>query len=337
MKKTIIILMSALALYGCRKKSEEATYAAADSTASYKAESAEPSPSASSDLSYNAMASGAKQKQSLAGNSDPVEKYISSSAAQVNPLDTSRKLIIKADLKFKVKSVTHTTYCIEDLVKKEGGFVTNSELNSNESYTETTAISADSTLESKHYTITNFMTVRVPSTKLDTTLKQIAKLIDYLDYRNIRVEDVALQLKANKWRKNRYQGSARRLTKIVDANAQNNVKVDATVAAEDRLLSSQEQEEQAVISNLDLEDQIRYSTITLTIYQRPSVYRELIANKENIKEYQPSFGSRFVDSIVVGWHFLEETILVLTKLWWLLGIVALVFFGVKRYRRSSKK
>lgn len=334
MKKTIFVLIGLLSLYGCAKKSEEAS-ASADSM-SFKGESEESMAISSKAYAPSAnKQSGGTTTYANSGNATPIDKYISSSAAQANPLDTSRKLIIKADLKFKVKSVTQATYRIEDLVKKEGGFVTSSELTSNVSYTESTAISADSTLESKHYTMVNYLTVRVPNTKLDTSLKQIAKLIEYLDYRNIRVEDVALQIKANKWRKNRYQGSARRLTKIVDDNAP--TKVEATIAAEDRLLNSQEQEEQAVISNLELEDQIRFSTITLTLYQNPSVYRELIANEANIEAYQPSFGTRLLNALAVGWDSLQTAVLVLVKLWWLLVIVTLIYLGVKQYRSRSQK
>lgn len=329
MKKSIIVLISVLALYSC-KKSEQSSNVAADMANANTQEE-------SSDLSSNVISSYRSepdQKLRLSSNNAPVAKYISSSAAVVNPLDTSRKLIVKADLKFKVQDVTQATYKIEDLIKKEGGFVTSSELTSSDVRTETMAISADSTLESKHHTMTNYMTVRVPNTQLDTTLKQIARLIDYLDYRNINVEDVAIQLKINKWRQGRYQGSARRITKVLDGNTD---KVNASMNAEEALLNSQQQEEQAITSTMELQDQIRFSTIKLTLYQRPSVYRELIANEANIDEYQPGYGLRLLDSILAGWYFLGETVLVIVKLWWLLAIIGLIYWGIVQYRHYFKK
>jgi Domain of unknown function (DUF4349) len=122
---------------------------------------------------------------------------ISSSAAIENYKDPERKFVRTADIKFKVKSVVNTTTDIENICTAQGGFVIYTNLASNiDDHTET-PISADSILETTHYTVTNTMTLRVPNTKLDSTLKDIAKSIDYLDYRIIKADDVSLQILAN--------------------------------------------------------------------------------------------------------------------------------------------
>jgi hypothetical protein len=128
---------------------------------------------------------------------DQTSKSISSSAAVETNKNGNRRFIRTADLKFKVKSVVKATYGIEDIVGQQGGFVTYTNLYSTIDYVNSTAISADSTLETTHFTVLNSMTIRIPNRKLDTTLKAIAKHIDYLDHRIITADDVALQLLSN--------------------------------------------------------------------------------------------------------------------------------------------
>ncbi len=137
-----------------------------------------------------------EEKSSLAdttGIGNRVLGNISSSAAVVNSKDTTHRFIRTADLKFKVKSVVKATYTIEDIVARQGGFVTYTNLGSQINYSTTTAISADSSLVTNWYTVTNTLVLRVPNVKLDTTLKLIGRTIDFLDYRVIKAEDVALQ------------------------------------------------------------------------------------------------------------------------------------------------
>ena len=131
--------------------------------------------------------------------------FISSSAAVENGKDSNRKFIRTAELKFKVKSVIQSTYDIENITNRQGGFVTYTMLSSTVDNVTNTAISADSSLETTSYSVTNTITLRVPNTQLDTTLKEISRNIIYLDYRIIKAEDVALQLLSNKLTQKRSQ------------------------------------------------------------------------------------------------------------------------------------
>lgn len=63
--------------------------------------------------------------------------------------------------------------------------MTYTNLSSNIERTKKTDISPDSTLKATYYEVTNRLTLRVPNTKLDTTLKDISRNIDFLDYRII--------------------------------------------------------------------------------------------------------------------------------------------------------
>ena len=65
-----------------------------------------------------------------AADSTAAESTISSNAA-VEKKESNRKFVRTADLKFKVKNVAKSTYAIENIVSKNGGFVTFTDLKSN--------------------------------------------------------------------------------------------------------------------------------------------------------------------------------------------------------------
>lgn len=258
---------------------------------------------------------------------------ISSSAAVENGKDSIRKFIRTADLKFKVKSVVNATYAIENITNEQGGFVTYTNLSSTTNNKTTIAVSADSSLETIYYTVVNSMTLRVPNTKLDTTLKSIATLIDYLDFRVIRADDVALQLFSNKLTQERVAKNEERLANAIDNRGK---KLKETTAAEELLLNKQEQRDQAKISNFSLYDQISYSTVTLNIYQHEAIHREMIYNDKNITAYTPALGSRILEALKAGWEVVESIIVFFAEIWWLLLLVLSVFVLYRKFGNRLK-
>jgi hypothetical protein len=256
---------------------------------------------------------------------------ISSSAAVENRKDTTRKFIRTADLKFKVKSVVNSTYDIENITGRQGGFVTYTNLASEIDHATNTPVSADSSLETTYYTVTNSIILRVPNTKLDTTLKEIAHNIDFLDYRIIKADDVALQILSNKMVQDR---SAKMKKDLPMPLITGGKKLNETTLAEEILLSKQEEADQAKISNLSLFDQINFSTVNIFIYQRQTIQRELISNDRNIEAYEPGFGKKMLESLKAGWDILEVSIVFLVKIW---GVILLVVLGYLLFRKFGPK
>ena len=72
-------------------------------------------------------------------------------------------------MKFRVKDVWRATIAIEDITADFEGFVTYTKLASNIENRETTPVSADSALETIHFTVNNKIILRLPNTKLDST------------------------------------------------------------------------------------------------------------------------------------------------------------------------
>lgn len=316
-------------LSACMKKTEEASQASADSSSGYT-QAAAPS-DFKSDYKSEYANEGVSRNKEMSGNA---EAYVSSSAAKVSAKDSNRKFVRTADLRFRVKNVIKATYEIEDIVGRQDGFVTLTNLHSTIDYVENTPISKDSTLESTHYTVQNNMTIRVPNTLLDTTLKQIAKLVDYMDYRVIKAEDVSLQLLTNRL-------SQKRLTQheqsLREAIQQRGRKLEETVNAEENLLARKQQSDESMISNLSLKDQVDLSTITLALYQKQAVQRELILNGQNIEAYQPSFGSQILDALLVGWHVLQSVVIFIVKIWWFILLVLGAYFLWKKYGSAFRR
>ncbi len=259
-----------------------------------------------------------------------VEKTISSNAA-VEKNESNWKFVRTADLKFKVKNVAKSTYAIENIVAKNGGFVTFTDLKSNINEKSETKISQDSTLETTRFTVDNTITLRVPNTQLDTVLKSMAKEVAFLDSRLIKADDVALQLLSNKMAQKRLASHQKRLEKGIDTKGK---KLNDITNAEDKVLGRETESDESVLQNLSLEDQVNFSTVTLYLYQSESVLQEIVANEKNSNGYRPHIGLQIWDSLKTGWFMMETIIAFVVQLWALLLIVLL---GVIVYRKFIKK
>ena len=287
--------------------------------------------------------SASRQEESLAdsisGNANTTENtingFIFSSAAVETGNDTTRKFIRTAEIKFRVKNVAQTTYQIEDMTAHFEGFVINTDLESEINRRTTTALSADSSLETIYYTVTNTMTVRVPNVKLDTTLKSIAKLIDYLDYRIINARDVALEILSNKMKQERMKMTETQSTTTVESGGKNVVKSQHT---QESPLYKQAVSDEAKLANMSMDDQIKFSTITLSIYQREETKRWVIPNDKNIDAYKPIFWTQLIEAFKYGWGILVAFITFLVKLWgiFLFGIIVYVLYKMYGHKLKIK-
>lgn len=254
-----------------------------------------------------------------------------SSSAAVTPKNSNRKFVRTADIKFKVKNVAQSTTVIEDATTKFGGFVTNTNLQSNITEEEQTKVSPDSTLINTKYTVENNMTIRVPNTQLDTIIKTIAKQIGFLNYRVIKSDDVTLQLLSNTLSQKRSNTTENRIAKDIDTKGK---KLNQIIDAEENLASKKEQNDDKKIANLGLQDQVNFSTITLLIYQDKTTKQEIIANEKSVNAYRPNIGLQIWDSIKTGWFILEEIISFLMVLW---PFALIGFLAFLVYKKTHKK
>jgi hypothetical protein len=171
--------------------------------------------------------------ENTAAIADSAASIASSNAAVAGKADSTHTFIRTADIKFKVKDVKQSTFVIEDLVSRHGGYVTYTNLSGTISYQYKTQVSSDSTEERTHYNVDNSITIRVPNRHLDSVLKGMAPLMDFLDYRTIKADDIKYTLLSNQLAEKRYKDHKQRFTKTIDTKGK---KLKETVNAEDELL-----------------------------------------------------------------------------------------------------
>ena len=245
--------------------------------------------------------------------------------------DSARTFVRTADLSFKVKDVRAATFDIERIVSEHNGYVTSSILESNINYKNSLRTSKDSMLDIINYTVHNDIVIRIPNADIDKTLTEISVLIDYLDFRKIKADDVTKEFQFAKLSENRFLDHKKRLEKAIDDKEK---KLDQMVNAENELIAKQELADGSRINTLELAHDVSYSTITIAIYQKETTKKEAYAYAMPAEPYTPNFGAKLLDSVLFGFTMLAEVLLFFIKLWPIalmaVGIVALIKYLLKR-------
>ena len=273
------------------------------------------------------------ENQNLADVKVEMKDVVPAPAARRQEPAPERQFIRTSEMKFRVKDVKDATSKIENIVKQNQGFVTYTNLKSNINNQETVHKSMDSSLESIRYTVDNDMVIRVPNVKLDSTLTAIATLVDYMDYRIIKADDVALQIKANQKAQTRALQHGQR---IQNAIANKKGKLSETTQAEVATSDQQENADNAEINNLSLMDQVAYSTVSISMYQRVETKYWVIANDEN-NIIKTGMGIRIWDSIKTGWYIAEDVFIGVLNLWFVLVLAIAGYLIYRSYSTSRKK
>jgi hypothetical protein len=256
---------------------------------------------------------------------DSVSTVIQNIKQPILKADSNRTFVRTADLSFKVKDVKTATFDIERIVNEHRGYVTSSVLESDVSYKTSTRVSKDSMLDIINYKVHNNIILRVPNTELDKTLTEISALIDYLDYRKIKAEDVTKNFQTAKLSENRFVNHKKRVEKNIDAKGK---KLDQMAEAENDLLVKQEWADNTKINTMELAHDVSYSTVSINIYQKETTKKEAYAYTLPAEPYTPNFGSKFLTSLSDGAAIFGEIILFFVKLWpialLVTGVIALI-------------
>ncbi|KAA5537463.1 DUF4349 domain-containing protein [Taibaiella lutea] len=242
-----------------------------------------------------------------------------------------RQFIRTSDMKFRVRDVTNATNQIEHIVRQNQGFVTYTNLKSTVENQQIIQKSLDSSLESIQYAVTNEITLRIPNAKLDSTLYAISSLVDFWDYRIIKADDVALQIKANQQAQSRALNSTQNIHQNIDRKKSNlNQANDAVSIAENQ----QEAADNAALNNISLKDQVTYSTVSLSIYQRTETRFWSIASPD-AQNVKAGIGIRVWDSIKTGWYFAEDLFVGIIRLWFVILLIVACYLIYRKYFRKK--
>jgi hypothetical protein len=150
----------------------------------------------------------------------------------------------------------------------------------------------------------------------------------------IKAEDVKLKLLSNQMTQQRVSRQEERLSKAIDERGK---KLNKTTQAEENLLNKQEQNDNARVSILSITDRINFSTMSIYIYQIEETKRWLTANDKNIKEYEPGFGKKFIESVKFGRLIFAGFLLFIIKLWAIVLFGMVIYLAIRIYKRKPWK
>ncbi len=249
--------------------------------------------------------------------------------AVAGSLDSTRKFIRHAEVKFRVRQVLSATLQLEDIALRNRGFVTVSNLRTEVEYRNEQPFSRDSSVETTRFAVHSHLVLRVPYQQLDTTLRAMNRLAEFLAYRNVSAEDVALKMMEDQLlqlRQSNYQQS-------VNTAAQAG-KPATRLEAADRTLSSRAAADQSRIERLKLEDAIQYSTVEVDIYQPAQIQQRMIANTE-MRPPERGFWASIGDGLLSGAVLLRTLVIALAHSWSIILLLILAVLAIRRYRRRQ--
>ncbi len=183
-----------------------------------------------------------------------------------------------------------------------------------------------------HYDLTSNLQLRVHNSKLDTILKEIAPLAVEIDYRTVTAKDVTFQLLAEKLKKERMAKKQKRISSAIDNKGR---RLNDVMDAENSLDYALEQEDNAKLSAYKMNDDIEYSTISIQLYQNPTTYKEKIAKKKSIEEFEPSLGDQALNSLHNGWIIICTLFIAILNIWPILLVIAIAAYIIVRYKKRK--
>jgi hypothetical protein len=259
------------------------------------------------------------EKRSYGESSDTISKSLTGQDSLL-----TEKIIKVADMKFRVKDVQNTKEAVSKTIEAEGGSVVEFSMNSVVQETEKVKYSADSLMELTSYRTEGFMIARVPSNKLDEFTNKMAKLAVFIDSQSMKVEDQSVMYLANKLKNQNKVEAVDQLNKHATKKSNN---VETALHLKDDYVDHK-------IANLLIDQQVQYSTITLSFYQDNTV-KQMIVSNDHLYDYKPDFFKRLVLSFVSGWVVFKELLLFIISIWvWI--AISLAGYAVFRHYRKKQ-
>jgi SHS2 domain-containing protein len=217
---------------------------------------------------------------------------------------TQKKIIHTADIRFKVEDLKKSELEIKSRVNAMGGYISNSNQNRQSGNLE------------------NSWTVRIPAEKFDTFLGDVEKESIYTDSKNISAEDVTAEYVDNELRIKSKQKVFERYLELLK-QAKN---VQEIMAVEEQIRVIREEIESKEGRQKYLNDQVAFSTITVSFYQET----------ETSSAPDQPFYVKIWKSFTSGWGSFFETIIGLFA-WipYILALWAIVYFIRKWWKKRK--
>lgn len=248
-------------------------------------------------------ATGNRSEAPIAANA-PGTSPTSSTDGRVAPA-APRLLIYHADVRLKVESLVQTAPRLDSLVRRSGGYL---------------SASAETRENGEWHQET---TIRVPPGGFSGLLTAVGAL-GAVENKKITTDDVtaehadvAARLRTKRAVEQRYVALLSQARKIQDI-----------LDIEEKIGQVREEIESTESRLKTLDDEVAYSTITLTCYQ--------VLAQSPPDAPVVSFGSRLLESVYTGWTVLTSLVIGAVAIWPLLLLGAAGWWAVRRWRRNRQ-
>jgi Domain of unknown function (DUF4349) len=218
---------------------------------------------------------------------------------------SQKKIIHTANIHFKVEDLKKAEIAIKTRVKAMGGYISNENQNRQSG------------------TLENNWTVRIPAEKFDSFLGDVEKESIYIDSKNVAAEDVTAEYVDNDLRIKSKQKVFERYLELLK-QAKN---VQEIMAVEEQIRVIREEIESKEGRQKYLNDQVSFSTITVSFYQET----------ETSSAPDQPFYVKIWKSFAGGWNSFFETIIGLFA-WipYILALFIVIYFGRKWWRKRKE-
>jgi len=252
----------------------------------------------------------------------------SDSVSSVAIMSVKDKQFIKtANVDMEVKDVYDATVSIEKSVQELGGFVTHSNLQSRVVSEDTYNTSNEEAMLVKKYQTENTLQVKVPTAKLGELLTLINDKKLFLNSRIINAEDVTSSIKYAEMEGQRIKKTSENISELK--------------TTKDKVKMSDEnmtEENQQKLANLDVTDNLKYSTVDIFIKEPKLRIAEIaVTNSKNIdNKYKFNFIYDVKNAFVEGFYLIQKILVGLVAIWPILIIAGIAFYFYRK-NKSNKK
>ena len=295
--KHLILALSLVLISGCSKKAEESS---ADSTAAVEA------------VVHDSTAQDATAKEAAdqvaveaeSPNTTPVteQKPEIILPTVVSDAEKARRMVREAHVNFTAKDVVKTALEIDKLTFQAGGFIEQKNISFDVLDTQTQKIGDGKIRVFEKVDPHAEIIVRVPSEKAALYVNQLLPLMFFLNQQQYSAKRFELKLLEEKMTQSQTLPSD---TKRVELN------------------------EISRLTQLEVQDRVRFSTISITIKQPAMVRESLDVDVDTLARLNgDGFWKRAWDGVQIGWQFVLDLLLILIMIWplYLIVIMGVLLF-----------
>lgn len=296
--KHLILALSLVLLSGCAKKSEEA----AESSAS-----APDTEVVAQDAAQAADAAEKSTEQAAENSVDttPVteQKPETILSTDVSQAEKARRMVREAQVNFTAKDVVKTALEIDKLTFQAGGFIEQKNISFDVLDVKTQKIADGKIRVFEKVDPHAEIIVRVPSDKAALYVNQLLPLMYFLNQQQYSAKRFELRLLEEK------------------------IGQTQTVPSDTK---QSQLNEISRLTQLEVQDRVRFSTISIAIKQPAMVRESLDVDVAAVARLNgDSFWKRAWEGVQYGWQFILDLLVILVTIW---PLYLLVFIGLIIYR-----